>query len=94
MKVLARRNLSVFRELEFISSLYWSSVQMLQLRAKSVRISKSIMNKLRNAEGTKKAIIAIAHKLLNCIYHMLDKNEPFNYDLYNMDSKPKQTYAP
>lgn len=25
---------------------------------------------------------------------MLDKSEPFNYDLYKIDSNPKQTYAP
>lgn len=24
---------------------------------------------------------------------MLDKGETFNYDLYKIDSKPKQTYA-
>lgn len=34
------------------------------------------------------------HKLLICIYHMLDKNEPFNDELYNMEAKPKLTYAP
>lgn len=25
---------------------------------------------------------------------MLDRNEPFNYDLYKTDSKPKQNYSP
>ncbi|MDI3547635.1 MAG: transposase [Halanaerobiales bacterium] len=49
---------------------------------------------IKKRRGHKKAIIAIAHMLLNCIYHMLEKNEPFNYDLYKIDSKPKQTYAP
>ena len=27
------------------------------------------------------------------IYHMLDNDETFNYDLYKIDSKPKQSYA-
>ncbi len=44
--------------------------------------------------GHKKAIIAIAHMLLNCIYYILDRKKTFNYDLYKLDSKPKQTYAP
>ncbi len=34
------------------------------------------------------------YKLLVCIYHMLDKDEPFNEKLYNIESKPKTTYAP
>lgn len=39
----------------------------------------------------KKAILAIAHMLLNCIYHMLSKNEPFDYKLYRVEtaSRPK-----
>jgi len=49
---------------------------------------------IKRRRGHKKAIIAIAHMLLNCIYYMLDRNETFNYDLYKLDSKPKQTYAP
>ncbi len=49
---------------------------------------------IKKRRGHKKAIIAIAHMLLNCIYYMLDRNEPFNYDLYKIDSKPKQTYSP
>ena len=50
-------------------------------------------DQIRKRRGHKKAIIAIAHTLLNCIYHMLDKDETFNYALYTIDSKPKQTYA-
>jgi len=49
---------------------------------------------IKKRRGHKKAIIAIAHMLLNCIYYMLDRNESFNYDLYKVDSKPKRTYAP
>ncbi len=53
-------------------------------------------HQIKKSRGHKKAIIAIAHKLLICIYHMLDKNEPFDAELYNIDSnpKPKNTYAP
>jgi transposase len=50
-------------------------------------------DQIKKRRDHKKAIIAIAHMLLNYIYHMLDKNETFNYDLYKTDSKPKQTYA-
>jgi len=37
------------------------------------------------------SIIAIAHTLLNCIYHMLAKNEPFDHKLYRIEtaSRPK-----
>jgi transposase len=35
--------------------------------------------------GKKKAIIAIAHMLLNCIYHMLSKDAPFDPDLYTLE---------
>jgi transposase len=38
--------------------------------------------------GKKKAIIAIAHMLLVCIYHMLSRDEPFNPDLYTLDRVP------
>ncbi|MDF9409856.1 MAG: Transposase IS116/IS110/IS902 family protein [Pelotomaculum sp. PtaB.Bin013] len=46
---------------------------------------------LRKRRGHKKAIIAIAHMLLNCIYHMLSKNKPFDYNLYRIEtaSRPK-----
>lgn len=51
-------------------------------------------NQIKKRRGHKKAIIAVAHKLLICIYHMIDKNEPFNAEVYNTDSKPKPSYAP
>jgi transposase len=44
--------------------------------------------------GKKKAIIAIAHMLLNCIYHMISRNEAFNYDLYRIDNAPKPKHPP
>lgn len=46
---------------------------------------------IKQRRGHKKAIIAIAHMLLNCIYHMISKNESFNYKLYRIEtvSKPK-----
>jgi transposase len=39
---------------------------------------------LRNRRGHKKAIIAIAHRLLVAIYHILLNNEPYNPDLYHV----------
>ena len=39
--------------------------------------------------GKKKAIIAIAHMLMGCIYHMISRGEAFNYDLYRIDNAPK-----
>jgi len=36
---------------------------------------------LKKRRGGKKAVIAIARKLLTAIWHILDKNEPFNIEL-------------
>lgn len=64
------------------------------IKSKKCTYFKVRYDQIKKRRGHKKAIVAIAHMLLNCIYHMLDKNEPFNYDLYRFDPKPKQTYAP
>lgn len=64
------------------------------IKSKKCTYFKSRYDQIKKRRGHKKAIIAIAHILLNCIYHMLKNNETFNYDLYNIDSKPRQTYAP
>ena len=64
------------------------------IKSKKCTYFKFRYDQIKKRRGHKKAIIAIAHMLLNCIYHMLDRNETFNYDLYKIDSKPKQTYAP
>ncbi len=64
------------------------------IKSKKCPYFKIRYDQIKKRRGHKKAIIAIAHKLLTCIYHMLDKNEPFNHDLYHLDSKPKLTYAP
>ncbi|HEY0828991.1 MAG TPA: IS110 family transposase [Bacilli bacterium] len=64
------------------------------IKSKKCSYFKIRYDQIKKRRGHKKAIIAIAHKLLTCIYHMLDKNEPYNSDLYHMDSKPKLTYAP
>lgn len=63
------------------------------IRSKECPYFKNRYDQIKKRRGHKKAIIAIAHTLLNCIYHMLDKAQMFNYDLYKIDSKPKQTYA-
>lgn len=49
--------------------------------------------RLKQRRGHKKAIIAIAHMLLNSIFHMLSKNEAFDYKLYQIEivSRPKPT---
>jgi transposase len=64
------------------------------IKSKKCPYFKIRYDHIKRRRGHKKAIIAIAHKLLTCIYHMLDKNEPFNDELYTIDSKPKPTYAP
>ena len=64
------------------------------IKSKKCKYFKLRYDQIKKRRGHKKAIIAVAHMLLNCIYHMLDKNEIFNFDLYKIDSKPKQTYAP
>lgn len=64
------------------------------IKSKKCPYFKIRYDQIKKRRGHKKAIIAIAHKLLVCIYHMLDKNEPFNQELYNIESKPKPTYAP
>jgi len=66
------------------------------IKSKDFPYFKMRYNQIKKRRGHKKAIIAIAHKLLICIYHMLDKNEPFNDELYKMDPepKPKKTYSP
>jgi len=63
------------------------------IKSKKCPYFKNSYDQIKKRRGHKKAIIAIAHTLLNCIYHMLDRNEPFNYDLYKIDSKQKITYA-
>ncbi len=63
------------------------------IKNKKFTYFKTRYDQIKKRRGHKKAIIAIAHMLLNCIYHMLNKNEAFNYDLYKIDSKPIQTYS-
>lgn len=64
------------------------------IKCKEFDYFKNRYQQIKKRRGHKKAIIAIARKLLTCIYYMLDRNEPFNYDLYKLDSKPKNTYTP
>lgn len=48
------------------------------IKSKKCTCFKLRYDQIKKRRGHKKAIIAIAHMLLNCIYHMLDKNEAFN----------------
>ena len=43
---------------------------------------------LKKRRGGKKAVIAIARKLLTAIWHMLSKNESYNAELYHKSDKP------
>ena len=43
---------------------------------------------LKKRRGQKKAVIAIARKLLTAIWHILYKNEPYNAELYLRADKP------
>ena len=42
---------------------------------------------LKKRRGGKKAVIAIARKLLAAIWHILSKNQPYNADLYTSSDK-------
>ncbi len=53
-----------------------------------------LIRQIRDLMRYRYKLINFKSSELNCIYHMLDKNETFNYDLYKIDSKPKQKYAP
>ena len=43
---------------------------------------------LKKRRGGKKAVIAIARKLLTAIWHILSKNDPYNAELYRNADKP------
>lgn len=63
------------------------------IKSKKCPYFKVRYDHIKKRRGHKKAIIAVAHMLLNCIYHMLNKNEAFNHALFTIDSRPKQTYT-
>jgi transposase len=43
---------------------------------------------LKKRRGHKKAVIAIARRLLTAIWHILSKQEPYNAELYHKSNKP------
>jgi transposase len=45
-------------------------------------------NAIKKRRGHKKALIAIARMLLTAIYNILNKNEPYNAELYHQANKP------
>lgn len=49
---------------------------------------KSKYQSLKKRRGGKKAVIAIARKLLTAIWHILSKNESYNAELYHKSDKP------
>jgi len=48
----------------------------------------SRFNQIKKRRGYKKAVVALARKLLMAIYHMLKNNEPYNPELYKTDTPP------
>jgi transposase len=52
---------------------------------------KNKYQQLKKRRGGKKAVIAIARKLLTAIWHMLSKNEAYNAELYKKSDKPPVT---
>ena len=64
------------------------------IKSKDCPYFKTRYDQIKKRRGHKKAIIAVAHMLLNCIYHMIQKDELFDYDLYKEAHKPQQSYPP
>lgn len=66
------------------------------IRDKSCPYFKLRYDAIKKRRGHKRAIIAIARMLLTCIYQILSKNEPFNFEIYeqltqkNFKSKDKK----
>ena len=66
------------------------------IRDKNCPYFKLRYDAIKKRRGHKRAIIAIARMLLTCIYQILSKNEPFNYEIYkqltqkNFKSKDKK----
>ena len=52
---------------------------------------KNKYQQLKKRRGGKKAVIAIARKLLTAIWQMLSKNEAYNAELYKKSDKPPVT---
>ena len=57
------------------------------IRDKNCSYFKLSYDAIKKRRGHKRAIIAIARMLLTSIYHILSKNEPFNYELYEQLSE-------
>lgn len=60
------------------------------IKSKSCPYFRVRYEQLKHRRGHKKAIIAIAHMLLNCIYYMLSRNESFDYERYRIETVSKQ----
>jgi len=64
---------------------------LLQVALGSIRCCTWLRDKyqaLKKRRGHKKAIIAIARKILTAIWHMLKKHEPYNHNLYQKSDLP------
>ena len=71
----------------------WLKPLLVQIALAAVKSDKfpELKNKflaLKKRRGGKKAVIAIARKLLTAIWHMLSKKEPYNSELYRKADNP------
>ena len=60
---------------------------MLQAAVKNILKSTERSRRCKNGAVKKKAIVAIARRLLTAIYHILSKNEPYNPAAYIQEDK-------
>ena len=51
-------------------------------------------NQIARRRGKKKAIIAVAHMMLVCIFHVLARNEDFKPELYTLPNNKKPMARP
>jgi len=58
------------------------------VRSKKYTWLKDKYQALKKRRGHKKAVIAIARKLLSAIWNILAKNEPYNHELYQKSDQP------
>ena len=85
-----RRNQLIFQELVFTVSRVLFKLHMQQSRKKCDYYADKF-NRISKRRGKKRAIIAIARKILIAIYHMLKTGEIFNpSDMADIETTQKQ----
>jgi transposase len=71
----------------YIKPLLFQCAHALSLSKKHPEIT-SRFNQIKKRRGHKKAVVAVARRLLTAICHMLKKKEPYNPDLYKAEKAP------